>query len=459
MVILAVGWLLVLLYAYPGVMTYDSVEQLREGRLGVFTDGHPPVMALLWGLVDHLCAGPFGMLAIQTSAFLGGLYLVARRAFTPRTAALVAAALALYPPILVPMAVIWKDAIMAGMLVLGAGLLLHQRRALGLFALGLATAVRYNALAATLPLVVLLFQWPARRALARYAIATAAWLGITLAAFAANRALVDEPKHYWYSTLAIADIAGTLAYTDDDIPDAELRATLAGTELLVERDLHATIRARFSLAVYEPMINGPTALFHAPLYRGDPPMSEARRAAIGRAWREVVTGHLGAYVRYRLAMFGIVLGVGAPNANLVIAHRGQDRARLATLGLDVVTARFQDRLERRFEQLARDTPLFHPIVYFIIALLLLAMTRSRDVLALLASGLALELSLLPAAPSTDYRYSHWLVVVTCVAAVLLAVRRYGSSSSSPKITPVRSSSESKGSARTVSPVENDFTST
>ena len=68
--ILAIGWLLVLAYAYPGVMTYDSVEQLREGRLGVFTDGHPPVMALVWGLVDHLCAGPFGMLAIQTS-YLG----------------------------------------------------------------------------------------------------------------------------------------------------------------------------------------------------------------------------------------------------------------------------------------------------------------------------------------------------------------------------------------------------
>jgi len=46
----------------------------------------------------------------------------------------------------------------------------------------------------------------------RYAIAAGAWLGITVLAFGANRALVDEPKHYWYSTLAIADIAGTLAW-------------------------------------------------------------------------------------------------------------------------------------------------------------------------------------------------------------------------------------------------------
>ncbi len=454
MVILAIGWLLMLAYAYPGVMTYDSVEQLREGRLGVFTDGHPPVMALLWGLVDHLCAGPFPMLAIQTSAFLGGLHLVLRRVLAPRTAAVVAVMLALYPPVLVPMAVIWKDALMAGMLVLGAGALLHQRRAAGLAALFVATAVRYNALAATLPLVILLLRWPKRP----YLVAAAAWLGITVAAFGANRVLVDESKHYWYSTLALADIAGTLSRVDEDIPDAELRAQLAGTEVLVDHEIHAAMRERFNLDVYEPMINGPTALFHAPLYRGDTPMTEARRDAIGRAWHDIVTSHVGAYLRYRLAMFGHVLGIGPPNANLVVAHRGQDRARLATLDLEIVSARFQDHLERRFEHIARETPLFHPIVYLVIALLLLAMTRTRDVLALLLSGLALELSLLPAAPSTDYRYSHWLVVVTCLAAVLLFARRYGSSSSSPKITPVRSSTESKGSARIVAPDGNDLTS-
>ena len=454
MVILAIGWAAMLAYAYPGVMGYDAIEQLREGRLGVFSDSHPPVLAFLWGLVDRVCAGPFGMLAIQTAAFLAGLYLVMRKAFAPRPAALAAIALALYPPVLVTMAAIWKDSLMAGMLVLGAGALLHHRRAAGLAALCLATAVRYNALAATLPLVILLLQAPKRP----YLVAAAAWLGITVLAFGANRALVDEPKYYWYSSLALADIAGTLAHVDDDLPDAELHDALAGTEILVDHEIHAAIRARFTLDRFEPLINGPTALFHAPLYRGDPPMSEARRAAIARAWRDIVTSHPGAYARYRLAMFGRVLGLGPPNANFVMQHRGQDRARLAALDLELVSAGFQDRLERRFDQLAHATPLFTPIVYFVVALLLLALVRTRDVLALLLSGLFLELSLVPAAPSTDYRYSHWLVVVACLAAVLLFRYRYGSSSSSPKITPVRSSTASNGSARIVTPDEHDLTS-
>jgi hypothetical protein len=40
------------------------------------------------------------------------------------------------------------------------------------------------------------------------------------------------------------------------------------------------------------------------------------------------------------------------------------------------------------------------------------------VAALLASGLVVEASLVMLAPSPDYRYSHWTVVVTIVAAIM-----------------------------------------
>ena len=45
--------------------------------------------------------------------------------------------------------------------------------------------------------------------------------------------------------------------------------------------------------------------------------------------------------------------------------------------------------------------------------------RERDVLAIVLSGLCMELTMLRLGATPDYRYSHWLVVTTCLAIVML----------------------------------------
>src|SRR5436190_2041437 len=70
--ILGVGWLLVLLYAFPGFMSTDSIDQLTQARTGVYTDWHPPLMALVWKLLDGIVSGPVLMLVLQTGLFLFG---------------------------------------------------------------------------------------------------------------------------------------------------------------------------------------------------------------------------------------------------------------------------------------------------------------------------------------------------------------------------------------------------
>jgi len=73
----------------------------------------------------------------------------------------------------------------------------------------------------------------------------------------------------------------------------------------------------------------------------------------------------------------------------------------------------------------KGTPLFKPWIYLALALLLLPLAlRQRDAFALLASGIALEATLVVLAPTPDYRYSHWMVVATCIAIVVLVARRY-----------------------------------
>ena len=107
--ILVAGWLAFMLYAYPGYMSFDSVFQLGEARADHFSDAHPPAMAELWRLVDHVIAGPLGMLLIQSTCFLAAVFLLFRRRIKPQPAALAAIGLQLLPPVASEMAVIWKD--------------------------------------------------------------------------------------------------------------------------------------------------------------------------------------------------------------------------------------------------------------------------------------------------------------------------------------------------------------
>src|SRR5262245_15735086 len=106
-------------FARPGLMTFDSVEQLAEARTGFYTDAHPPAMAAIWRLLDSIIAGAFLMLVLQATTFIAGMYLVLKRAMSERTAAIVTAICMFYPPVANPLAFIWKDSLMAGLVLLG----------------------------------------------------------------------------------------------------------------------------------------------------------------------------------------------------------------------------------------------------------------------------------------------------------------------------------------------------
>jgi len=417
-------------YAYPGVMTMDSFDQLKEGRAWFFTDAHPPIMAVIWGIVDRFLAGPFGMLVIQSASFLAGLYLILRRAMRPRVAALCACGLFLFPPVLAPMAVVWKDCVMAGLLVLAVPAVLDERRAvrlLGLAAFTLATAMRYNAAAATFPLIVLLWHSnhpEGRRWYARYALALGVWLVSTLLAFGLNAALTDRKMYFWYSSMALADIAGTLAHVDRDIPDSELAPVLAPTHILADSNLHLRIRAKYRSDDFQQLLSGEGHLWDVNI-NGTIPTPAPQREAIGKAWWHVVTTYPGAFASYRLENFGETLGVNKKfSGAVVVPHRAQYVGMLDYMNIGRGTSSFQIHTENATMWVAKKTRLFRPHFYALLALALLWFARrQRDVLALLLSGLFMELSLLLLGGTPDYRYSHWLVTCTCIAVVMLIARR------------------------------------
>ena len=419
------GWLAFMLYAFPGYMSYDSVHQLQEARWGYYSDGHPPAMAELWRGVDSVVAGPLGMLLIQSACFLAGAYLIYRSRLQPRAASLAAVLTLCFPPIAAFMAVIWKDSQMVAFIVLGTGLLLTSARRLhilGLVAMAAGTAMRHNALAMTLPLIGLLFVWnPDHRWWKRYGIALVAWVGVTLSARFVSGALTDSPRYLWTNSIAMCDIAATLRYTTPTIPDRELRPMLEGVRIWPDENLHE--HARHGDEEKDFVV----AIWYSAYRIFAVPRDEAERAAMVRAWKRIVLGHPHEFLTYRWKLFQRLIGLTGDTGASPVYNWFTDiqdpYGSAARIDHDAAGSRLQDLLRRAMHWLG-ETPLFRVIVYLALALLLLPFcVRDRLGFALLASGLASEALLFLIAPTTDWRYSCWLIVCVTFAAALIVVRR------------------------------------
>ena len=425
--ILAIGWLGFMTYAFPGFMSYDSILQLQEARAGEYTEGHTPVMAATWSIVDYVIAGPIGMLVIQSVCFLVGTYLIARMRLSARGAAIVASLVLWFPITATTMAVIWKDSQMAGYLMLGTGLLLSSKRSVRVLALGLvwmATAMRWNALAMTFPIVTLLFVWnPAYRWWRRYAISIATWIAITLSVQVASSALITRNAHLWQSGMALLDIVGTLRYAPD-LPDADVRVLLDYTPLVPDHEIQSKVRVpiedwNFAASLWDVT----NAFFRVP-------ENQAERVALSRAWKRIVLAHPSAYLHYRWKIFAQVLQFPeVPDAARSSAVYQwftdiQDPFGSAQAIDHTATASWlQDQL-RRLMWWFGSTWLFQSYIYFFLAILLLPMCRGdREAFALLTSGIVGEGALFIVAPITDWRYSFWLVVSCGLGAILIFARR------------------------------------
>ena len=434
--ILLAGWLGAFLYAYPGYMSFDSVAQLEQARWGYYRDDHPPAMAALWSFVENFVTGPVGMLLLQLTAFLIGVYLILRQKFQPKTAALIASLLLWFPPVLNTMSVIWKDSQMAAYIVLGTGLLLSPRRGVRLWALAaiaLGTAMRHNALTFTLPLIGLLFVWnPDYRWWKRYAIALVAWIVVTMSARVVTNALADQTMYIWHRSLALLDIVGTLKYAED-MPDDVLRKKLEGTRLRYDHDLQAHTRD-----VIDPTLSPTEQLWQTTNKFFLRPWTEEDRAAITRAWKNIVPAHPAAYARYRWVLFSQLtqLDDTPPGSPIYCWFTDVQDPYGSGFMIDYMAgpSRTQEHAQQAMFWIG-DTYVFRVSLYVILTLLLIPFAvRDRLTLALLSSSILSEAALFMLAPTVDVRYSFWLITITTLTAIFVGARiaeRFRRSSAPP----------------------------
>jgi hypothetical protein len=403
--ILVAGWIVFMLCAYPGYLSFDSVAQFTEVRTGVFSDAYPPVMSQLWSVCEYVIAGPASMLAIQGGLFVIGCHALLARVIARRVAAVLAIALLLWPPIFSPLSVVWPHSMMSAALAAAAGAFATRDRRwfpAGCAAIVLAVSCRSQAAVAALPLVGLAISGPFVRKLALAIGVVVGCLGVAGLVAAVS---IDRDT-YTSQQLEAIDLIGTLRRAHAD--PALLGGLAAGDPSTLARRLSAS-RDAFD---WSPLASGDDRVI-------DPVATDDASRELRAAWLAAIGRYPSAYVAHRFAMTKRLLAVGG-RWQPVYEGFGET----AQLHHRATPSDVELGMQWIVEHLGR-TVLFRPWLYVLLGAIALGLAwRVAELRALAASALLLELALALTAISTEYRNSHWLVAATtAVLATALARRR------------------------------------
>ena len=416
------GFALTLRIFYPGVMTYDSTyvySYIAAGRAG---DWQSPVMTALWAVIDPIAPGAGSMfLLIATTYWLAFAVLgltLARRSSWVGAAALV---LALTPSAFVFVGIIWRDVLLASVVLLAAALayaVAEKRGAWRLAAQAVAVALvvfgfllRPNALFAA-PILIAYLVWPERFDLKR-----AALLYVPVVAVLA----VLEPVVYYgildakhetpLHPIFVFDLGGITHFTkQNQFPvtwSAEQDEMVKNTCYQpTDWDIYWTHeRCRFVMA----KLDGETRIFGTP--------------ALQQAWLRAVVSHPLAYLEHRAAVMANFLG----NHNLTmwtVDVAQPDRVVFADNAWFMALKAMHDRLAA--------TPLFRAGTWLALCIVLCVPAWRRRatpsgafVLGACGSAVVYIATFFPVGVAGDFRYALWVVLAGLAGAVVLAARDDG----------------------------------
>ncbi len=305
-----IGFTLIILCFYPGQMSADSLDHLRQARAGIYTDWHSPVMSWWWGCIDRIVPGPFGLLVFHNLLFWSGLAGLLGARFTPVWAAILTLALGLAPCCVGLLGTIWSDVGMGAAMLLAVALIdrFSRTRSWPLLSgaallLLYACAVRKNAAAAVLPVAI----WAATIATDRGRTASRFWrfgpaavgifVAITmfLATQLINQTLAGPQATLQSQQLFLHDLAAISLSRHENV----LPAYLQSGPTPVTLDL---LQKLYTSKSVEPLIFGDEP--KVPLTSDYAIYIELRRR-----WMQEITRHPSAYLRHRTAVMAAMLGL------------------------------------------------------------------------------------------------------------------------------------------------------
>ncbi|WKJ91380.1 hypothetical protein QZJ86_04415 [Methylomonas montana] len=443
------GFLIHIGIMYPGFLCYDAVNQILEAREGVYSDWHPPLMAIVWRLTDSILPGPAGMLFLQLVLVWFGVYLVFGAFFKPcgaKAAAPLLCVLLFLPPVFCISGAILKDVLMWGALLIAFGVAGHIKCnnnqhsgltsllfAITVLLLWLAILLRHNAFFATMPIlsfaIFRLYPKAGFLGLIRAAVPGAIMaLALFVATGAINTRLADRHTHPWVANAAF-DIAGVIKRLEDRDRQQALFDRLAS--------------ALNSTGSVEPLLNAYTPMYWREIFRTQPPtlqlpthsmesqihgfesLSDQQRQALRTLWTQTILAEPVLWLRHRLAVSKYVLG-WVPEASWSPVMMGKEFPTdlEQAYGAHPVPSKLQEQIEEAMFKLTNDW-YFQPWPYFIAAICVFlaaafrSPTANIEVICLTASGILHEFGLMLAAPSPDFRYSHYMIFTTLLSLLLL----------------------------------------
>ncbi|WP_375391637.1 hypothetical protein [uncultured Sphingomonas sp.] len=416
------GWIALF---WPGVVTFDGVDQYRQALTGDLDDWHPPIMAATWRLLIRLGLGGSGpFFAVQTALFFTGLGLLAAalaRAGRPRAGWAVLGC-ALFPPLASWMTCVLKDAQMIACLAAATGVTAHYRlagrsvpggaRAAVVLLVGYAVLVRANAAFGAVPLALALGQWGGlTRPVARVGAALAGIVLVVALGGSVNHRLLGARPSLVERTLPVFDMAGIATLTD--LP------TLPGLPVAT----WSQARARHCYTpVYWDVLGDETrcgALADTLAFDRDPNLSPVQRD-----WLQLIAAHPLGYAEHRLLHAVSALRLLPPPRQAPAAAPYASQPNGWGVGQP---ARAAARALQPAAAAIGASPVGAPAWWLIGAFALAAALRRTPpqparalALGLLLSAFGMEAGLLVVGIASDLRYHLWAAVATGLAAGLLA---------------------------------------
>lgn len=425
LLLLLIPLALVLVGFWPGHMSNDTLEQVRQSRTGELTNQHTPLLNAIWGVGwDLFNAGPGWILFLQNVAFLGGSHLLLRGLLKPLPAALGTVALALFPAVFGMLGYVSRDVWFTAGLLLTFGLVSlagrEQGRTRQLAAAGailmafLTCATRQNAAPALWPALILLatLALPFRRAVLAGSALTVALVAAVFLATAPLDVADNAPQEqlYAYDLAALSIQDGENLFPRSIVDDQSM----------------APVQERWNVDTVGPFVFAPTQLLQVPL-------PDDQSADLSSAWRDAITGDPVGYLEQRTTLFLRQLSI--TRDSVFIYHPQIDANPFGfQIRFPDANAVATDYVEAFAETPSLDGGLIHAIwIYLLICfaatVVLLRRNRSWALLTLGAAafggGIAYQSGLFFGAMATQYRW-EWPVTVCALLALpalVVALRR------------------------------------
>jgi hypothetical protein len=408
------GFVLTHLLFYPGIMNYDARYVYQDGLKGFYGDWQSPVMTWLWKTIDPIGPGSASMfLVIMVLYWWGIVTLSSTLARRSLALGIALPLIALTPPLLAFVGVIWRDVLMAVCWLFAAAMVFEgsdrakrpvivQVIAVGLTILGVL--IRPNALAAA-PVLITYIVWPRQFAWKRTAllfvpIMIALYAIMQLVYYGALNATRQHPLH----SIAVFDLGGITHFTGEN----QFPVTWSPSETEALRG------SCYDASYWNTYWNGDCKFVMQKL-EGEPKIFGT--PALSRAWLDAIVKHPLAYLQHRLAFF---------RAFLFESHLTMWTADIANPPKDIFEDRPAFMTFKTIHDALKPTPLFRMGAWFLASLVLCALAWRRRttpdgafVLAVCGSAALYVLSYLPLGVASEFRYVYWAVLAS--AAGLMVV--------------------------------------